>query len=96
MYGWPAAAEVAEAAAATALAAGGETRKLLPHFLHLIRAPINSGVILPFSPQVGHVTVGIVQTSPGPGRRSRRRVIVDVITMVNRITLFVFRTTVAA
>ncbi len=34
--------ELVAAAAATGLPAGGDTRKLLPHFLHLIRAPISS------------------------------------------------------
>src|SRR5262249_47659714 len=64
---WTAAAAGA-AVAAVALAAGGETMKLLPHFLHLMRAPIRVGGILPRSPQVGHVTNGIVPTSLPPGR----------------------------
>src|SRR5262249_36325116 len=58
----------------TALATGGDTMKLLPHFLHLIREPIRLGGILPRSPQVGHVTDGIVPTSLRPGG-SRRAVL---------------------
>jgi len=58
-----AAAELDETAAG-GLAAGGETVKLTPHFLHLIRLPIKLGGILPRSPQLGHVTKAIVQTSP--------------------------------
>jgi hypothetical protein len=52
---------------AVCLATGAETRKLEPHFLHLIREPIKLGPILPRSPQEGHVTVGIVKTSWAQG-----------------------------
>ena len=39
------------------------TLKLIPHFLHLIRAPTSVGGILPRSPQEGHATKGIVSAS---------------------------------
>ena len=54
---------------AVTLEAGGETWKLTPHCLHLIRTPTRAGAILPRSPQDGHVTYGIVSTSLARGIR---------------------------
>ena len=65
-------AEPVEPTAAAALAAGGDTVKLTPHFLHLIRLPIRLDGILPRSPQLGHVTKAIVQTSKGGMRKWHR------------------------
>jgi hypothetical protein len=65
-WGAPAGWGAAGPAVAGTFPTGAATKKLFPHFLYLIRAPIRLEPILPFSPQLGRVTDGIVPPPLSP------------------------------